>query len=118
MDTIETQALQALARGYCSDENSSKVLDSVLIQAMAVEVLKIFPYNDVLALERQNAELAEKVKELEGKLCLIQPLYDTGSKPLIEKLEAENAELKEENRRLEIIADRVFHPSRYGGSEG
>lgn len=33
----------ALARGYCTKENEHKVLDAVLIEAMAQEVLKAFP---------------------------------------------------------------------------
>ena len=33
---------QALARGYCSDRNSHKILDADLIEDMAIEVEKIF----------------------------------------------------------------------------
>lgn len=32
---------QALARGYCSKENESKVLDPDLIEAMATEVMSV-----------------------------------------------------------------------------
>lgn len=38
---MKEQILQALARGYCHEDNSSKVLDEKLINAMAEEVLKI-----------------------------------------------------------------------------
>jgi hypothetical protein len=37
---METQVRQALARGYCHPENSSKELDAKLIEAMAQEVVK------------------------------------------------------------------------------
>lgn len=36
------QLYGALARGYCSEKNRSKELDSDLIVAMADEVMKIF----------------------------------------------------------------------------
>ena len=39
---METQVLQALSRGYCSPENEHKVLDPVLINAMAKEIIKCF----------------------------------------------------------------------------
>ena len=37
---METQVRQALARGYCTSKNSMKILDSVLIDAMVIEVLR------------------------------------------------------------------------------
>ncbi len=42
-DTQQTKAqiLGALARGYCSKKNENKVVDPVLIEAMAVEILKL-----------------------------------------------------------------------------
>jgi hypothetical protein len=39
---IETQILQALARGYCTPENSRKVFDPDLIIAMTKEVVMLF----------------------------------------------------------------------------
>ncbi len=36
----------ALARGYCSKENEKKVLDSELIEAMAIEVEKLLSQKD------------------------------------------------------------------------
>jgi hypothetical protein len=44
----------ALARGYCSNENQHKVLDPVLIQAMAVEIQNL--------LDQQSAHLVERIK--------------------------------------------------------
>ena len=41
MTNFEQELFQALARGYCHDKNSHKVLDADLIQAMAEEVLLI-----------------------------------------------------------------------------
>lgn len=38
---MKEKILQALARGYCHEDNSNKVLDEKLINAMADEVLKI-----------------------------------------------------------------------------
>jgi hypothetical protein len=39
---METQVLQALARGYCSPKNSSKIVDPDLIAAMAKEIIESF----------------------------------------------------------------------------
>lgn len=39
---METQVLQALARGYCHPENSGKVVDPDLIKAMAKEIIESF----------------------------------------------------------------------------
>jgi hypothetical protein len=39
---METQVLQALASGYCAPENSGKVVDPDLINAMAKEIIKLF----------------------------------------------------------------------------
>jgi len=39
---METQVLQALARGYCSPENSGKTVDPDLIKAMAKEIIESF----------------------------------------------------------------------------
>ena len=38
---METQVLQALARGYCSPENSGKTVDPDLIKAMAKEIVPL-----------------------------------------------------------------------------
>lgn len=38
--SYEQQINEALARAYCTPENSSKELDAVLISAMTQEVLK------------------------------------------------------------------------------
>lgn len=39
---METQIRETLARGYCAPENSHKILDSELINAMTKEVLQLF----------------------------------------------------------------------------
>jgi len=39
---METRVLQALARGYCSPENSGKTVDPELIKAMAKEIIESF----------------------------------------------------------------------------
>ena len=39
---METQVLQALARGYCHSENSGKIVDPDLIKAMAQEIIESF----------------------------------------------------------------------------
>ncbi len=39
---METQIMEALARGYCHPENSGKVLDATLIMAMTKELLESF----------------------------------------------------------------------------
>ena len=39
---METQVLQALARGYCHPENSGKIVDPDLIKAMAKEIIESF----------------------------------------------------------------------------
>ena len=39
---METQVLQALARGYCSPKNSGKIVDPDLIAAMAKEIIESF----------------------------------------------------------------------------
>ena len=41
MSFKRAEIMQALARGYCSDTNKSKVLDVDLIEAMADEVLNL-----------------------------------------------------------------------------
>src|SRR5574343_30842 len=54
--SYEQQIRAALARGYCTPENSSKELDSTLIEAMAQEVLKsvgFIPSNDSRPIEQQ-----------------------------------------------------------------
>jgi hypothetical protein len=40
---IKSDLLGALARGYCSDKNSGKIVDPDLIEAMAEEVQNLFP---------------------------------------------------------------------------
>lgn len=42
MITLEQEILGALARGYTTDENSSKDVDVVLVEAMCIEVMKLF----------------------------------------------------------------------------
>ena len=39
---METQIKEALARGYCSPENSHKTVDVELMMAMTKELLKAF----------------------------------------------------------------------------
>lgn len=41
MEELEKEIAGALARGYCTSKNSSKVLDSDLIIAMTVEIIKL-----------------------------------------------------------------------------
>ena len=38
--TLEKQVRQAIARGYCHPDNSTKEIDPVLIEAMVQEVVK------------------------------------------------------------------------------
>ena len=55
----EQQINQALARAYCTLENSSKELDAVLINAMTQEVLKsvgFIPKKDSNAVEQKMPE--------------------------------------------------------------
>lgn len=42
--SYEEQIKQALARAYCTPENSHKELDSDLINAMTIEILKSFGF--------------------------------------------------------------------------
>lgn len=41
MRDLEKEIVQALARGYCSERNAHKMLDSDLIEDMCEEVVKI-----------------------------------------------------------------------------
>jgi hypothetical protein len=41
MMTFDNEIRQALARGYCHSDNTSKELDAHLIEAMTTEVLKV-----------------------------------------------------------------------------
>jgi len=50
-DKVEIR--QALARGYCTERNDHKILDSFLIEDMASEVEKVY-----------ESKLAEKDKEI------------------------------------------------------
>ena len=45
--SIRADISMALARGYCDDRNSGKVLDSDLISAMTDELLKLIDVKDV-----------------------------------------------------------------------
>ena len=40
--------LQALARGYCSERNSKKVLDAELIEDMGKEVMEVIHHGNLL----------------------------------------------------------------------
>lgn len=54
--SMEQQIMEALARGYCVEPNTSKILDSDLIVAMTQEVLKsvgFIPKNDSHLVEKQ-----------------------------------------------------------------
>jgi len=44
----------ALARGYCSKENEHKVLDPDLIEAMAIEIDKLFLTLPLLTTDKQQ----------------------------------------------------------------
>jgi len=41
MNELEIEVNEALARGYCSVENSGKQVDSILIAAMAKEIMPL-----------------------------------------------------------------------------
>ena len=61
---METQVLQALARGYGHPENSGKVVDPDLIKAMAKEIIESFsPSRESIS---SNAKLSglEKIEPL------------------------------------------------------
>ena len=61
---METQVLQALARGYCSPKNSGKIVDPDLIAAMAKEIIESFsPSRESIS---SNAKLfsLEKIEPL------------------------------------------------------
>lgn len=45
--TLEDQIRMALARGYCTPDNSHKEMDSTLVNAMAEEVMKIMPEGEL-----------------------------------------------------------------------
>ncbi len=62
---METQVLQALARGYCHPENSGKVVDPDLIKAMAKEIIESFS-------PRPDQELKED--EMIAELEKIEPM--------------------------------------------
>lgn len=53
---METQVLQALARGYGHPENSGKVVDTDLIKAMAKEIIESFSPSreSISSIENQN----------------------------------------------------------------
>jgi hypothetical protein len=49
VESLKSEIRGALARGYCTDENSLKELDTDLTEAMAKEVEKLFsPYIEAL----------------------------------------------------------------------
>ena len=62
---METQVLQALARGYCHPENSGKTVDPDLIKAMAQEIIESFS-------PRPDQELKED--EMIAELEKIEPM--------------------------------------------
>ena len=65
----DTQIKEALARGYCTDRNSKKVLDPDLIEDMAIEIGKL-PQEPYLGCATTK-ELLEEIKariEIDGKL--------------------------------------------------
>lgn len=61
---METKIKQALARGYCYTQTEMKVLDPDLIQAMSIEVNKLFQQEIKDALESVVPE--KKVKMIRG----------------------------------------------------
>ena len=72
---FETQIKQALARGYCTPENSMKELDSTLIEAMAIEILKsIGVMPEGMTLEDKQIADGGKMKHIKyrmyGSECL------------------------------------------------
>ena len=72
---METQVLQALARGYGHPENSGKVVDPDLIKAMAKEIIESFsPSRESIS---SNAKLSgiEKIEPM--KIALGSFLGDT-----------------------------------------
>lgn len=82
--SYEQQIREAMARGYCTPENSSKEMDSVLIDAMTQEVLKsvgLIPKGDSHPLDQQvSREVGGGVQD-----------------PIFEKLEKEFAEVINRN---------------------
>lgn len=66
---METKIQQALARGYCYTQTEMKVLDPDLIQAMSIEVNKLFQQEIKLALESVVPE-EKKLKQRETYLTL------------------------------------------------
>jgi len=62
--SYEQQIMEALARGYCVEPNTSKVLDSDLIMAMTKEVLTsvgFIPKDDSHPLDQLEKEFAKVI---------------------------------------------------------
>ena len=73
---METQVLQALARGYGHPENSGKVVDPDLIKAMAKEIIESFsPRPDQELKEDEMIAELEKIEPM--KIALGSFLGDT-----------------------------------------
>lgn len=70
---MKDKILGALARGYCHKDNSNKVLDDKLINAMCEEVLKI-----IKDLEDLTMELLTEIEDMSpcGTECLSQELLN------------------------------------------
>jgi hypothetical protein len=77
--SMEQQIMEALARGYCVEPNTSKVLDSDLIMAMTQEVLKsvgFIPKDDSHLVEKRVINfLPDAVKIVTKEIKADKELY-------------------------------------------
>ena len=67
--TTEQEIRGAMARGYCTKENENKVLDPELIEAMALEVEKVFK-------EDRNARAREVEKGINEIVLEMEQIAD------------------------------------------
>ena len=68
-DTVLLERIRgAVARGWCSSENSSKIIDIELAEAISFEVFKELP--ELMEVERMNSWIPTKF-EIEGMLLTI-----------------------------------------------
>ena len=98
---METQVLQALARGYGHPENSGKVVDPDLIKAMAKEIIESFsPSRESIS---SNAKLfsLEKIEPL--KIALGSFLGDAETR-IAEKL---NEVIETQNKIIDYLNQQV-----------
>lgn len=101
---METQVLQALARGYCSPKNSGKIVDPDLIAAMAKEIIESFsPSRESIS---SNAKLfgIEKIEPM--RIALGSFLGDTFGQQerVAEKL---NEVIENQNKIIDYLNQQV-----------